>query len=506
MKLSSFCLLILLSVVSNAQQNYFSKRYDFSQSSWEGGISVLLADSTPIIFFQTTDAPGFSGALKVGLMLLNDTGGIVQNALYGVPFHRRYPGAFGGILKITNQTILLPGSLKDTLGQSDAILTMTDSFNVTWQVTYGDSLFQTATNCRRTQDNGFLLIGQTGVFNPNDVDIYTVRTDSNGTELWSKNHGGSYVEVGFGLDTCFDGGTILCGMTRSYGNGTPSNFANAYAIKTDSAGNEIWNKTFGWNFDERFYSCLQSKDSNYVFGGFYTYSDPWWPGNCCFSHSTPYIVKLDTAGNTIWEKKYGDPALDLVLTSIKELPNGGYISAGFFQFQDSAFDHYRGFILRVNNNGDSIWYINYRGLGGVNSHCYLHDITQTIDGGFIATGTVFPQPPDTGTQDIWVLKVDSNGCEVFNCLYTSTGEIINNTEVGISVYPNPSRGLFYLKKHTNEETRKCEVFDFTGKQVFYREGIMESIDLRSVTEGIYFYRVEMRDGKVWKGKLIKSTR
>ena len=495
---------ILLSVNIYAQQDYFNRRYDFNQSAIEAGKSILLTDSGSISVFATTNSIGLSGTLKVGLLLLNDTGLIQGSSIYSIPNHKFFIGGYGALLKISNQTLILPGGTTDTLGNDDALITRFDSLNITWQHSYGDTQFQAGRAIKKTRDSGFILIGDEGPYNSSNSDVLMIKTDSNGIEQWTRNYGGQYSELGLDLDTCYDGGAILCGRTRSFGIGASIFWGNAYAIKTDSAGNEIWSRTFGHIYEDRFWSCLQASDGNYVFAGFYTYYDPYWPNYCCRSFCKPYIVKLDTAGNTIWAKVYGEEKLEFQITSIKELANGDYISAGFLVDTSTTSFDYKGFILKTTSNGDSLWYRDYVSAFGPNSDSYLYDIAPDYDGGLLATGWVVPQIPDTGNQDIWILKVDSLGCEVANCLYTSTGEIIKNASQGVNVYPNPSTGIFYFQNNSNQETEKCELFDYTGKSVLNAEGAKDQIDLNSMAKGIYFYRVEMRNGNIYKGKLIKE--
>lgn len=66
-------------------------------------------------------------------------------------------------------------------------------------------------------------------------------------------------------DNCY----VLCGMTRSYGIGSPR--ANIFVTKLDRNEGVIWSHVYGGDADDIAYSIIQTSDGGYALTGL-TYS------------------------------------------------------------------------------------------------------------------------------------------------------------------------------------------------------------------------------------------
>ena len=115
----------------------------------------------------------------------------------------------------------------------------------------------------QTSDDGYIIESYTSSEGAGGMDLWLIRTDAAGNEIWSKTFGGKGDDFGTAIQQTYDGGYIITGHTSSYGAGG----MDLWMIKTDAAGNEIWSKTFGGKGDDFGTSVQQTSDGSYIMTG-----------------------------------------------------------------------------------------------------------------------------------------------------------------------------------------------------------------------------------------------
>ncbi len=159
---------------------------------------------------------------------------------------------------------------------------------------YGGNNFDEARDLKETYDKGYILVGTTSSFGQGSTSLYVVKTDSLGIHQWSKNYGGLNIDWGYSVENAYSNGYLFVGYTNSF---VDTNGYDGYIVRTDSAGNLLWQKTFGGDDWDYLYNSYPMADSGYVLcGASYTHS----AGN-----KDAWLIRINKAGDTLWTTLYG---------------------------------------------------------------------------------------------------------------------------------------------------------------------------------------------------------
>ena len=270
------------------------------------------------------------------------------------------------------------------------ILPIYSTAQITFERTYGGADSDECESVQQTTDGGFIIAGSTSSFGSGWSDFYLIKTDRNGDTLWTNTYGGPNTDRAYSVKQTFDGGFILAGCTRSFGSGLD----DFWLIKTDSIGNEEWNKTFGGSSSYEIASDVQQTfDGGYILAGFTNAVAG--AGNYDF-----WLVKTDSIGTREWSQMFGGNGSDRAECVVQTF-DGGYILAGYTQsFGAGSFDFW---LIKTDSSGNEEW---NRTFGGSSGDRAYH-VQQTSDGGYILVGAT--ESFGAGYNDIFLIKTDSNG-------------------------------------------------------------------------------------------------
>jgi hypothetical protein len=247
-----------------------------------------------------------------------------------------------------------------------------------------------------TSDGGYAIAGQTESFGAGDADFWLVKTDSAGNVEWNRTYGGTEGDFAHDLVETSDGGYALVGSTSSFGL-----HSAVFLVKTDEAGYMEWNKTYDEGADiQGGESLVATPDGGYMLAGYMrkTFDDDTYDF---------WLIKTDASGNMEWNKTYGGTKKD-VARSLVATSDGGYAIAG----DTKSFGRYIDFwLIKTDSSGNVEWNRTY---GGTDTE-HVRSLIVTSDGGFALAGDTHSF--DAGYGDFWLVKTDSSGNMEWNQIY-----------------------------------------------------------------------------------------
>jgi|GEM_PF-410964 hypothetical protein len=288
-----------------------------------------------------------------------------------------------------------------------------------WSKTYGGAYDDVCYSVRQDSEGGFVAAGQTYSYG-NQAQVFLLRTDSLGNLSWVKALGGIRDEEGRSVLQTSDGGFLIAGWTKSYGPGTPT-YANVYLIKTNASGDTLWTKYFGGANEDCGYSLQTTPDSGFIIAG----------ATASFGAggNDAYCIKTDADGDTIWTRAYGGAGTENAYAAVRA-PSGGYLLAGnTFSFGPGTPDSSNGYLVRINETGDTLWTKHFGGTGNDG----FHGACAVPDGGFIAVGW---SSGDGVSVNLFLVRVSNDGDSLWAKRIGGTGH-----DDGFGIEPTADGGF-----------------------------------------------------------------
>ncbi|MFB0514424.1 MAG: hypothetical protein ACETVQ_02490 [Candidatus Bathyarchaeia archaeon] len=361
-------------IMSNTQ---WTKTYGGAES--EDAYSVVQTADGGYALAGHTDSYGAGG--DFWLVKTDAPGSHQWNKTYG---GADYDSAYS-VVQTADGGYALAGTI-GSFGAGDFWLVKTDSAgNQLWNQTFGGENTEYAWSVVQTADGGYALAGLTYSFGAGGGDFWLVKTDSAGNALWNRTYGGTGWEEARSMVQTADGGYALAGHTNSFGAGG----SDFWLVKTDSAGNQLWNQTFGGASAEDAYSVVQTADGGYALAG---ETNSFGAGDADF-----WLVKTDSAGNHQWNKTYGGTGWEEA-RSMVQTADGGYALAGHTSSYGAGGRDF--WLVKTDSAGNQQW---TKTDGGASDDA-AYSLVQTVDGGYALAGYTYSF--GAGGADFWLVKTD----------------------------------------------------------------------------------------------------
>jgi hypothetical protein len=205
-----------------------------------------------------------------------------------------------------------------------------------WTTTYGGESGTGGDDMIQLSDGNFAIVGF--ITKGDDFQVYFITIDAGGDLIREKTFGGSAYDFGSSIRQTHDGGFVICGYTSSMGAGA----RDGYVVRLDASGNLVWENAFGKVNSDQFGGITETPAGDFIAVGNtvtrITQSE---------QYTDAYMVKLDKNGNQIWSKQFGGNLSD-GLGKILNTSDGGYVNLGNTHSFSKSRDIY---LVKVNDDG-----------------------------------------------------------------------------------------------------------------------------------------------------------
>lgn len=254
-------------------------------------------------------------------------------------------------------------------------------------------------------------------------------------EEWNRTYGDTGEDVLSDLRQTMDGGYIAAGSIVDPASG----HLDAWLIRTDADGSELWSKQYGRPGNEYATAFQRTPDGGYLLNI--------WGGSELF--------KTDANGNGLWNRTI-KPAAGYP-NYVLQTRDGGYLMVVDANLRATSDDNYEMWLIRTDKNGSKLWSRRFREAG---NSCAVQ---QTQDGGYVFGCTRF----SAGIKEIWITKFESDmnlsslpwGAPVY-----SPGELRNCTEIPVKYRNDISE--WDIKAVLDAASREIKTFDGSRYESF----------------------------------------
>ena len=499
----SILLLIVLPNISYCQ--YLQKLYDIDSSN-DWGVDIFIQPDSSYLIFGTKIYPIYHWGL-FNTIISSDGNGINNKKIIQYNNCNLYMGACGSIKKIPTGGYLAPFSAYLDYGSGIqkswcGLIKYNDIVDTIFLETYTDTAhnFENMYNCAVLPYGGYLVGGERNTNYSAYSSALIIRTDTFGDTIWTHTYQ-KYINQSAGINQLIplaDGRTVVGAYSRrNEGTGLNTYWAyDPWFFVIDSIGNILRDTLYSFGY----------KDGGFLYkditGGYFTTGqlDILYGGDPNAMQSFPnFIAHLDTNFRTTWQTPF---PYDSIYNSYTvsdyaiQLSNGSYIVIG-----DQSYDlgnWVNGWAAKISETGEILWSHYYNAGDTAHDVAFLRGVTEKPDGSLILVGCSHNDTLPTAwtNENLWLLGVDSNGCENSWCAPAEVKTIKQPLSNVLKVYPNPTFGSITLSA-TN--TGKFILYTILGQQAteyVVNSGLTEVQLPTSLSDGIYIGKYVADDGSL----------
>ncbi|NML69563.1 T9SS type A sorting domain-containing protein [Chryseobacterium sp. RP-3-3] len=391
---------------------------------------------------------------------------------------------------------------EDSKGGSDIWLIRINEFgDELWQKTLGSSSDEEARSVIQTTDLGFFVAGnvQNSSKGYGSEDVLIIKLDKNGKELSQSILGGKGLDEVEKMIPTKDGGALLGIYSRSNlgGSKKSENYGEGdfWVIKLDKSGKTEWEKNFGGKGDDHL-RTLALTSTGYVIGG-ESRSERSGNKSVGIEEGTDlWLISLNERGEEIWQKSYNFKNRDIlmgmsVLNSADDKTSKGLLLGGYTQAEGRIeTDDEKFWMLYLNQDGNEQWRKYVKGDKRQREE-RLSDLKLNRDGSIILAGT---SAEELGKENWKIVKLGDKQLD----------QLIEKQD--IKIYPNPVSDYAYVEIGFDFKEADIILYDMGGRQLqsLKTKNKVTKFNTQNLIQGAYLVTIKTDTNKTANAKLIKK--
>ncbi|OCA80187.1 secretion protein [Chryseobacterium contaminans] len=386
-------------------------------------------------------------------------------------------------------------------GGSDIWLIRINEFgDELWQKTLGTSSDEEAKAVIQTTDLGFIVAGnvQNSSKGYGSKDVWIIKLDKDGKELSQLILGGKGLDEVEKIIPTRDGGALLGIYSRSSVSGSKKteNFGEGdyWIIKISKDSKVEWEKNFGGKGDDHL-RALALTSTGFIIGG-ESRSERSGNKTVGLEEGTDlWLISLNERGEEQWQKSYNFKNRDILMgmSVIHSADNQskGILLGGYTQAEGRIEkDDETFWMLYLDSNGNEQWRKHVAGESRQKEE-RLSDLKLNRDGSIILAGT---SAKELGKENWKIVKLGDK----------QVNDLIEKYD--IKIYPNPVSDYAYVEIGFDFKEADIMLYDMSGRQLqnFKTRNRVTKMNTQALVQGAYLVTIKTDNNKTANAKLIKK--
>ncbi|MEO8513613.1 MAG: SBBP repeat-containing protein [Ignavibacteria bacterium] len=417
-------LLLLASITVSSNAQVWLNPYNGQSNSDDKGYGIVVdrAGNVYTSGYTTNDTSG----IDVILIKYNNSGALQWRSVYkGTGYNTDKPI---GIVIDNNDNIYICGYTTRTGGNIDYLTVKFNSSGTQqWAKLYnGTSNGEDRAWGIIVDNSGNVFVTGTSAATSSGKNCVTIKYNSAGNEVWVKSFDGPSHKDDAGMSIVKDANNNI--YVGGYGKFTSSNYNDYLLIKYNSGGTEQWVKNYNGNAsgeDRAWGIVIDNSDNIYITGS----------SLAEIGKTDIVTLKYNSAGQVLWTSRFNSPeghddnAFGIAVDNV----TGSTYVIGTTETNNHGLDFVT---LRYNNsNGSQLWNKTFDGVGHSDDIPYSLAISHSEANPHIFVAGTTRHGTNQQSEDIAVISYSSSGIVLSSTVYDGSANL-DDAAFGIAVDVN----------------------------------------------------------------------